>query len=80
MTALTWKGGAEMSKRNKRRYWQSQRAHLMAMLNEQSRPGDFPDLGVWDYHLEVYRTQRQFGRILPKDRRVDIWQCNVLPF
>ena len=69
-----------MSKRNKRRYWQSQRAHLKAMLDEQSKPGDLPDLGVWDYHLEVYRSQKYLGRMLTESERDQIWQRNVLPF
>lgn len=69
-----------MSKRNKRRFWQSQRSHLMAMLNEEHRPGDEPDLGVWDYHLEVYRSQKYLGRILTREERDEIWQREVLPF
>ena len=69
-----------MSKRNKRRFWQSQRAHLKAMLNEEHRPGDEPDLGVWDYHLEVYRSQKYLGMILSKEKRDEIWIREVLPF
>lgn len=69
-----------MSKRNKRRFWQSQISHLKAMLNEEHRPGDEPDLGVWDYHLEVYRSQKYLGRILTREKRDEIWQRELLPF
>lgn len=69
-----------MSKRNKRRFWQSQRAHLKAMLNEEHRPLDELDLGVWSYHLEVYRFQKYLGIILSKEKRDEIWQREVLPF
>jgi hypothetical protein len=50
------------------------------MLNEEHRPGDEPDLGVWDYHLEVYRSQKYLGRILSKEKRDEIWHREVLPF
>ena len=69
-----------MSKRNKRRFWQSQRAHLKAMLEEESTSDELFDIGLWDYHLEVYRTQRVLGRILSKQERLNIWYREVLPF
>ena len=69
-----------MSKRNMRRFWQSQRAHLKAMLNEEHISVDEPDLGVRDYHLEVYRSQKYLGRILSAEKRDEIWHREVLPF
>lgn len=65
-----------MSKRNKRRFWQSQRAHLKAMLEQGCVFGQ----DTFDYHMEVYRLQKQFGRILSKEERDEIWQREVLPF
>ena len=68
-----------MSKKNNRRFWESQRAHLKAMLNEEHRPGDEPDLRVWDYHLEVYRFQKYLGRILSREERRVFWVREVQP-
>ena len=80
MTEHCLKGGAEMSKRNKRRFWQSQRSHLKAMLEQECTSDELFDIGIWDYHLEVYRTQMQLGRILSKQARLNIWYREVLPF
>ena len=65
-----------MSKRNKRRFWQSQRAHLKAMLD----CGGVLGQDTFDYHMEVYRRQKQFGRILPFTVRLDLFAEEVLPF
>ena len=60
-----------MSKKNKRRFWQSQKAHLDYLTSV------FKDLDLWDYHMEVYRQQRRFGRILPYTVRCDLFLQEV---
>lgn len=68
-----------MSKRNKRRFWQSQRAYLKAMLDNKFEDGLFY-IGFWDYCMEVYRTQKYLGSILIPEEKRNIWFREVLPF
>ena len=62
-----------MSKRNKRRFWQSQKAHLDYLMS------GFKDIDLWDYHLETFRSQKYLGRILSREERRQIWMREVQP-
>lgn len=59
-----------MSKRNKRRFWQSQRAHLKAMLEQGCVLGQ----DTFDYHMTVYQLQKLKMSILPLSSRLKILQ------
>lgn len=63
-----------MSKRNKRRFWQSQRAHIRAMLDQGCVLGQ----DTFDYHLTVYSLQKLNKVILPRCLRYEIFQREVL--
>ena len=65
-----------MSKRNKRRFFQSQRAHIRAMLDQGCVLGQ----DTFDYHMTVYEFQKMNMSILPLSIRLEIFECEVLPF
>ena len=64
-----------MSKRNKRRFWQSQSSHIKAMLDMDCTPG----IDLFDYHMDVYRKQKFLGKILSREERRQIWMREVHP-
>ena len=65
-----------MSKRNKRRFWQSQRAHIRAMLDQGCVLGQ----DTFDYHMTVYQLQKLNKVILPRSSRLKIFESEVLRF
>lgn len=65
-----------MSKRNKRRFWQSQRAHIRVMLEQGCVLGQ----DTFDYHMEVYRRQRKLRKILSESEKTWVYVMEVLPF
>ena len=58
-----------MSKRNKLRYWQSQRYHLKQLYAY----ADSLDINMFDYHMEIYRTQKYLFRLLSKQEKQEIF-------
>ena len=62
-----------MSKKNKRRFFQSQRAHIKAMVNM----GGLLGQDTFDYHMEVYRRQRMLHKILSESEKSWIYVMEV---